>query len=649
MDRLCGFFNSRSASLRGLGAVLFSGFWIYTALLTIPFAYSMPGRLLDASHRFGTNYFPNAGFHYGSDLIFPYGPLGYLVYPENIGHHVAVANLVRAAIWLVLLVHLVLLQELGFNGLWKSLLLMLAIMTARNMLLNSFDYYAIAVLTVMVVYMVEQPDAWFGYILMIALAGMLAMTKFTAYILSGLIVGLFLALRCGWPPKLPSGKDRVLPVAVLLAAPLAFLLHNTSIRALFDYFYGALQFSSGYNQAMSLPTSPADLAYAVILGSLFVFGVVIAVIKRTLVWTAALMLLTLYWVNFKHGFVRSDNTNLTDEHTAIAYCFEILLAALLICLLRGGARVILSYAAAFPAFAILALSATNLHWMVWNEAFWSSAYNRRASAELIHWTDTEARIHNEERNVDEFEQLPQSFRKLLDAKTVAVFPWGLVYARPGHFSLQPLYTMQTYSAYTEYLDRRTADQIRAARDRTEYILFEWKSIDGRHPLLDVPQTWAAIVDNYRLEEIGDGKLVLKRRDTPLTHEQVFLKQVPLPIGRWIDLPRTKTELWGRIHIPYSFFGKLRETLYKGDAIYLAVSASNNMTMRFRIVPGVLTHEFPLNSLPTNFVSLVDIMKSQRVAAPIVRIRLEANDPGRYREGSLELLESTKTQLTFPDM
>jgi hypothetical protein len=354
-------------------------------------------------------------------------------------------------------------------------------------------------------------------------------------------------------------------------------------------------------------------------------------------------------VNFKHGFVRSDNSKLTDEHTAIAYCFEILLAALLICLLRGRSRVILGYAAAFPAFAILALSATNLHWTVWGEAFWSSAYNRQAVADLIYWTATVDRIHEEERNVDEFEQLPQAFRKLLDASTVAVFPWKLVYARPGHFKLQPLYTMQSYSAYTEYLDRRTAEQIRAARDRTEYILFEWNSIDGRHPLLDVPQTWTAIVDNYRIEEIGDGKLVLKRRDTPLTHEQVFLKQVPLPIGRWIDLPRTKTELWGRIHISGSFSGKLRETLYKADAIYLAVNASNNMTTRFRIVPRVLSHEFPLNSLPTDFVSLVDILKSQRVAAPIVRIRLEANDPDLYREGSLELLESTKTRLTYPGM
>lgn len=640
-DRLPGFLNPDAASLRTFGVVLFAVVWIYTASLTVPFAYAMPGTTIDSSHRFGGNYFANEGFRYGSDLIFTFGPLEYLIYPENTGHHVAVANLVRGALWLVLLAYLLLLQELGASGLWKSLLLMLAIIAARNMLLNTLDYYAMAVLIVVVVYTIERPEAWFGYVFMIVITGVLALTKFSACILAGLTVGIFLAARCGWPPKLPSRKERALPVAVLLAAPAAFLLYDPSIRALFDYFYGSLQLSSGYSEAMSLPTPAADLAYAVVLGSLFLGGVAIAVIQRTLPWTAALMLLALYWVNFKHGFVRSDNSTLIDEHTTVAYCFEIILAALLICLLRGRPRAILGYAAAFPVFAILALSALNLHWTVWSGAFWSSAHNRQMAAGLVHWTATAARIREEERKVDEFDRLPEAFRKRLDASTAAVFPWELVYARPGHFKLQPLYTMQSYSAYTEYLDRKTAERIRAARDRTEYILFEWKSIDDRHPLLDVPQTWTAIVDNYRLEEIGDGKLLLKRRDTPLTHEQVFLKQISLPIGPWIDLPRTTTELWGRIHIPYSFAGKLRETFYKADAIYLAVGDSNNMTTRFRIVPGVLSHEFPLSSLPTDFVSLVDILKSQRVAAPIVRIRLEASNPDLYREGSLELLESTK--------
>src|SRR5215467_2522552 len=97
------FIDLDEKSIRSLTLVLFSAFWIYTALLTLPFMYSMPESGVDGSHGFGSNYFPAAGFHYGSDLIFTFGPLGYIIHPENIGHHIVVANLIRGGVWLLLL------------------------------------------------------------------------------------------------------------------------------------------------------------------------------------------------------------------------------------------------------------------------------------------------------------------------------------------------------------------------------------------------------------------------------------------------------------------------------------------------------------------------------------------------------------------
>ena len=77
------FLQRDKKTLRLLALVLFSACWIYTALLTLPFTYGMPKINLDGSYGFGSNYFSDAGFRYGSDLIFTYGPLGYLFYPED--------------------------------------------------------------------------------------------------------------------------------------------------------------------------------------------------------------------------------------------------------------------------------------------------------------------------------------------------------------------------------------------------------------------------------------------------------------------------------------------------------------------------------------------------------------------------------------
>src|SRR5439155_19203412 len=334
---------------------------------------------------------------------------------------------------------------------------------------------------------------------------------------------------------------------------------------LFDYVYGSLQLSSGYSEAMSTPTGTADVVYETILVTLFAAGLIYATGKRALPVRVAAVLLVLYWMNFKHGFVRGI------DHSPFAFLFEIVLAALLIALLRPGSRLTVKYAFAFPFFVAVALLGLNLHWFsVWTNMWWSGVPPRQATAALLNWEATRRWVEDQNNKSDEFSRLSPGFRKRLENSTAAVFPWELAYARSGHFKLQPLYVMQAYSAYTEYLDRKTAEHVRADRDRTEYVLFDWHSIDDRHPLLDVPATWMALADNYEVSDVSAGKLLLHRRETPLNHRQRVLKDVPLPIGQWLNLPDTKSELWARIRIPYSASGALHETLYKADAIYLAL-------------------------------------------------------------------------------
>src|SRR5438128_4422717 len=146
------FLQRDKKTLRLLALLLFLACWIYTALLTLPFTYGMPTINLDGSYGFGSNYFSDAGFRYGSDLIFTYGPLGYLFYPEDIGNHIVIANVIRGAVWALLLVHLVLLYRVGMNGFAKALLFMVAIIPISIPLLYHFDYYAVSVLMVLSVF-----------------------------------------------------------------------------------------------------------------------------------------------------------------------------------------------------------------------------------------------------------------------------------------------------------------------------------------------------------------------------------------------------------------------------------------------------------------------------------------------------------------
>jgi len=638
-DQTAFVFEFDAPSLRAAAFVLFGVLWMYTALLTLPFGYNMPDKGLDPSHQFGSNYFPNAGFKYGSDLIFTYGPLGYLVYPEHVGNHIAVANAVRAAVWLLLVVHIVLLCRLGVNGFCKSLLLMAALAAVRNLLLSSFDYYMVAVLLVLVIYLIERPNAWPAQISVVVIVGVLGLVKFTAYVLALGGAGLLLTMSMSPARGIRlSRRDVYFGLATGIALPVAFLVHNFSVRGLVDYLYGLLQLSSGYNEALSLPSKSEDLFYVMISGTALSAGVIYACIRRALTWKAAPVLLFLTWISFKHGFVRDGG------HCIYTFCFEIMLAAVLICLLRRGSQLILPYVVAFPFFVVVGLSGINVHWQnVWTEAFWSSANTRQPAADLLDWTATASRINEAAKTTDEFRTLPQELRARLQDSTVTVFPWEVAYARSGQFKLQPLYTMQAYSASTQYLDRKTAGRL--AAKRSEYVLFDWESIDERHPLLDVPATWMALVDNYELAEVASRKLVLKRRSAPVNHRQHVLQEFAFPIGKWIDLPDTKTNLWARLLMPYSILGTVRKTIYKTRAVYLSVR-SGETTARFRVVPGVLSSAFPLTALPVDLDGFVNLLRSGRIDAPITRIRLDVESPSDFSEPTLQLLEETESQLTF---
>ena len=373
-------------TLRLLALLLFSACWIYTALLTLPFKYGMPAINLDGSYGFGSNYFSDAGFRYGSDLIFTYGPLGYLFYPEDIGNHIVIANVIRGAVWALLLVHLVLLYRAGMKGLAKALLFMAAIIPIRIPLFYHFDYYAVTVLIVLIVYSIERPRAVLAPISIVFLTGILALTKFTGYAMALIGVLLLLVVRYDRERKAIHRRDVYLALAVVLALPGAFLLHNPSLVGLFNYVYGSLQISSGYSEAMSTPAGTADVVYETILVTLFAAGVIYATAKRALPVAVAAVLFVLYWMNFKHGFVRGM------DHTLLSFLFEIVLAALLIALLRPGSPLTGKYAAAFPLFVTVALLGLSLHWFeVWTKVWWSSALPRQATAELLNWNASGAK------------------------------------------------------------------------------------------------------------------------------------------------------------------------------------------------------------------------------------------------------------------
>src|SRR6185436_12792983 len=76
--------------------------FFFSVLLVCPLRYWPLGRDVDSTWRFALNYAAAHGMVAGRDVVFTYGPLAYLLFPEHIGANLSAGLAFQSAIWIVL-------------------------------------------------------------------------------------------------------------------------------------------------------------------------------------------------------------------------------------------------------------------------------------------------------------------------------------------------------------------------------------------------------------------------------------------------------------------------------------------------------------------------------------------------------------------
>src|SRR3954471_1339481 len=76
--------------------------YLYVVLLVCPIRYWPLDLDIDSGWRHALNFAHAHGLAMGRDVIFTYGPLGYLLFPEHIGRNLSQALTFQTALWVVL-------------------------------------------------------------------------------------------------------------------------------------------------------------------------------------------------------------------------------------------------------------------------------------------------------------------------------------------------------------------------------------------------------------------------------------------------------------------------------------------------------------------------------------------------------------------
>ncbi|MBI4890749.1 MAG: hypothetical protein HY821_09010 [Acidobacteria bacterium] len=587
----------------------------YAALLLPPVKVSAAGSGVDGSHLFATNYYPNHGVVFGRDVVWTYGPLGYLQDPQDIGNNLVVANAIRMGCWCILLGALGVLGWRGWEDLLRAGTFLLAVVLAGRILLFGFDYFILCAMYALVLVYWRGRGRIAVPILLAALTGVLMLYKFSGYVGALLIVFLHISLNArSWiaEKRIADGAGAL---AITAAGPMAYLCYHFSFSDLFTYIRGGLELSSGYMETMGLEASFRDSLFALIIIVLFGFQLALGVIRKVTPLPETALLAVMGLLYFKHGFVRADG------HVMHFFAMAMVLSAVSFCIQKPGLSGFSWAVPLYCAIAFIGYTALTSIDSGYRPRTWLIAENMRPWEDLTKWPETSARQKAEAEKSSSWANLPVRIRQEIETTRSIVFPQELSYAASGRFQLMPIFVYQGYSVYTPWLDHETALRLTNARPSADYLLLDWESIDGRHPLLDLPATAAAIGGSFEPHILIGNHLLMRRKPHASLPKFQMRARRPLAFGGWIEVPRMRGPTWASISIEPTVRGRVKRTLLRAERLSLEFQIAGGLVESYQVVRRNMATPFPLTKFSPDIEAFHRLQKDRVASFPIERIRI----------------------------
>lgn len=212
-------------------------------------------------------------------------------------------------------------------------------------------------------------------------------------------------------------------------------------------------------------------------------------------------------------------------------------------------------------------------------------YNR----ELARWTS--------DRNALQLPGISHSIGK--DSADVLMNAQSVLLANSLNYRPRPVF--QSYSAYSDHLARMNSDFLQS-RDAPDWIILKWESIDNRFPTSDDARALVRLLQDYHPLR-SEGDFLLFRRNAinhkPFGEGQRF----NIPIGFRTDtpVPPAPGHAWfARIDVGLTAYGKLRTLLFREPTLAVEVKLRDGTRHRYNLVRGVAESGFMLTpAIATN--------------------------------------------------
>ena len=559
---------------------------LFAVIFTFP---NKPSFDLDASWRMALGKFFIDDLQFGRDVVFTYGPLGFLMGKTYSG--LLFWSLISwqfiAASFIALLVRY---WGQRLDAGWPRLFFYAFFVLFVFIYEDALHMLVIALIGFELLRRVGRPWHWTSGLMLLFLA-VQSVAKFTNLMLAVFMVAT-VAILAFWQ------HQRGLAVRVLGWFGGAFLagwvLCGQNLLNLPVYFRNSWYVSQGYQEVMGIATPEAPLWKALV-----VIGVLAAYVLLKLATqkdrprsvASSLMLGAFLYLNWKHGFVRSDGHMVGFFYCALlpVVGYPVLLedGAPLVGLKRwalaaAGLLCLLGIRDTLPTIVDSALS--TLEGRVWGN-FDQAARITSLRADYDIWLNREMNRYD----------MPRT-RAVVGDHPLDVLGFDQAVAIYNHFNYHPRPVFQSYSAYTPELAKLNLDFYRSVR-APEYVLLKMHSIDERLPIMDDAAVFYLVTQRYKYVLTEKSFQLWVRTGAPAAPdaEPRLVERKTLALEEvWSLASHGEQPLWIRIDLRPTLLGRLRTFFYKPPMLRLAIHDSLGRITTYRMPAPIGRAGFIIN-------------------------------------------------------
>lgn len=565
--------------------------------LGVPWQPRMPSEGLDDSWMFALHAALENGFQFGENIIFPFGPFGFLytllyypsTFPFLLLGWIFFALVLWWGSWRIGARHL--------GSPWLFLFWFLGLLGIVVATPIRDVFFVTLVIQFVLYYFFIDDYPWslttLLFLCTLALASLVKVNVLTLVLPLMVIVSTHGVV-----------KNRQFPwifLAYVMAVMGFWMLGHQHITALMAFLRGTYLLSQGYTEAMSVNASWGEVWHFLGTTAAFIALVLYVEWRRRRYWAlwplAALTLIILFL--FKHGFVRQLG------HSFLAWLSFLAMVLLYAPLLRNSSM----GRAGQLSCSLVLLAVLAMGWYGFDRypkpslpgladqlrtRFQAVDDSLRAASEV-----TFGRDHL----LEDYDKALTRIKLLYPIPAVKgfvdVYPIQQAVVLAHRLPWRPRPVFQSYAAYTTTLADMNAQHLRDGESPAT-ILFDIATIDNRFPSLDDGLSWPDLLTRYHLSKVSGSFIVFERDTKPRTFQLTPLLESVAALHTSVSVPEFHdAPIWTRIDIEPTFIGRLMAFLFKPPEVHITVTTHDGSERKFRLIPAMAKTGFLLSPLIDN--------------------------------------------------